>query len=142
MGVGVLLVEQNARQALAIADRGYLLENGRIVGEGSSEGLRDDPAVRRAYLGGGGNGGGNGRERAIAGTRPLSNGHGPHGHMPARGPERALGNGRVTHRQDTARHDLQGTAGTAGRARRRCNRTGRRPPPRRRPTKHPQGARR
>jgi acyl-CoA reductase-like NAD-dependent aldehyde dehydrogenase/ABC-type branched-subunit amino acid transport system ATPase component len=106
MGVGVLLVEQNARQALAIADRGYLLENGRIVGEGSSEGLRDDPAVRRAYLGGGGHGGGNGRERAIAGTRPLSNGHGPRGHMPARSPERALGDGRVTHRQETARHDL------------------------------------
>ena len=51
LGVGVLLVEQNARAALAIADRGYLLENGRIVGEGSSSGLRDDPAVRQAYLG-------------------------------------------------------------------------------------------
>ncbi len=36
LGVGVLLVEQNARAALAIADRGYLLENGRIVGEGSA----------------------------------------------------------------------------------------------------------
>ena len=53
LGVGVLLVEQNARQGLAIASRGYLLENGRIVGEGPAAQLQDDPAVRRAYLGGG-----------------------------------------------------------------------------------------
>ena len=53
-GVGVLLVEQNARQSLAIADRGYLIETGRIVGEGRAADLRDDPAVRRAYLGGAG----------------------------------------------------------------------------------------
>jgi branched-chain amino acid transport system ATP-binding protein len=51
-GVGVLVVEQNARQSLAIADRGYLIETGRIVGEGRAADLRDDPAVRRAYLGG------------------------------------------------------------------------------------------
>jgi branched-chain amino acid transport system ATP-binding protein len=51
-GVSVLLVEQNARQSLAIADRGYLIETGRIVGEGAAADLRDDPAVRRAYLGG------------------------------------------------------------------------------------------
>jgi branched-chain amino acid transport system ATP-binding protein len=51
-GVSVLLVEQNARQSLAIADRGYLIETGRIVGEGRAIDLRDDPAVRRAYLGG------------------------------------------------------------------------------------------
>jgi len=51
-GVSVLLVEQNARQSLAIADRGYLIETGRIVGEGRASDLRDDPAVRRAYLGG------------------------------------------------------------------------------------------
>jgi len=51
-GVGVLLVEQNARQSLKIADRGYLIESGRIVGEGSAAVLRDDPAVQRAYLGG------------------------------------------------------------------------------------------
>ena len=37
-GIGVLLVEQNARRSLAIADRGYLIENGRIVGEGSGGG--------------------------------------------------------------------------------------------------------
>ena len=53
-GVSVLLVEQNARQSLAIADRGYLIETGRIVGEGRATDLRDDPAVRRAYLGGAG----------------------------------------------------------------------------------------
>jgi branched-chain amino acid transport system ATP-binding protein len=50
-GVGILLVEQNAKQGLAIADRGYLIETGRIVGQGSAQSLRDDPAVQRAYLG-------------------------------------------------------------------------------------------
>ncbi|MBP7670591.1 MAG: ABC transporter ATP-binding protein [Ferrovibrio sp.] len=50
-GIGVLLVEQNARRSLAIADRGYLIEQGRIVGSGSAASLRDDPAVQRAYLG-------------------------------------------------------------------------------------------
>lgn len=52
LGMGVLLVEQNAKQSLAIADRGYLLETGRIVGEGTARELSDSPAVRRAYLGG------------------------------------------------------------------------------------------
>jgi branched-chain amino acid transport system ATP-binding protein len=51
-GVGMLLVEQNARQSLRIADRGYLIETGRIVGEGTAEVLRSDPAVQRAFLGG------------------------------------------------------------------------------------------
>jgi branched-chain amino acid transport system ATP-binding protein len=51
-GAGILLVEQNARQALAIADRGYLLENGRIVGEGPAASLAGDAAVQKAYLGG------------------------------------------------------------------------------------------
>ena len=50
-GLGILLVEQNAKRSLAIADRGYLIENGRIVGEGGARALRDDPTVRRAYLG-------------------------------------------------------------------------------------------
>lgn len=50
-GVSVLLVEQNVRQALAGADRGYVLENGRIVLEGRAPGLADHPKVRRAYLG-------------------------------------------------------------------------------------------
>jgi branched-chain amino acid transport system ATP-binding protein len=50
-GIGILLVEQNARQSLAIADRGYLLETGRIVGHDSASALAADPAVQRAYLG-------------------------------------------------------------------------------------------
>ncbi len=51
-GVGILLVEQNARQSLAIADRAYLLENGRIVGQGRAQDMLHDPAVQAAYLGG------------------------------------------------------------------------------------------
>ncbi|WP_425052183.1 ABC transporter ATP-binding protein [Psychromarinibacter sp. S121] len=51
-GLGMLLVEQNARQSLAIADRGYLLENGQIVHEDRADALLNDPAVQRAYLGG------------------------------------------------------------------------------------------
>lgn len=50
-GMGVLLVEQNARQSLAIADRGYLIENGQITGAGSAVDLANDPAVQKAYLG-------------------------------------------------------------------------------------------
>ena len=51
-GVGVLLVEQNVKQSLAICDRAYLLETGRITGEGSAEALANDQMVLRAYLGG------------------------------------------------------------------------------------------
>ncbi|CAN5232724.1 ABC transporter ATP-binding protein [soil metagenome] len=51
-GISVLLVEQNARRSLAIADRGYLIENGRITGSGAAASLAGDPAVQRAYLGG------------------------------------------------------------------------------------------
>ena len=51
-GPAILLVEQNARQSLAIADRGYVIENGRNAGEGSALELADDPAIQRAYLGG------------------------------------------------------------------------------------------
>lgn len=51
-GLGVLLVEQNAKQSLTIADRGYLIETGRIVGSGTGAALKEDPAVQRAYLGG------------------------------------------------------------------------------------------
>lgn len=51
-GLGVLLVEQNAKQSLAIADRGYLLENGEITGEDQADALLSDPAVQAAYLGG------------------------------------------------------------------------------------------
>jgi branched-chain amino acid transport system ATP-binding protein len=52
-GLGILLVEQNAKQSLKIADRGYLIESGRIVGEGTGAALAHDPAVQRAYLGAG-----------------------------------------------------------------------------------------
>jgi branched-chain amino acid transport system ATP-binding protein len=50
-GLGILLVEQNARQSLAIADRGYLLENAHIIGEDDAASLANDPAVQKAYLG-------------------------------------------------------------------------------------------
>ena len=50
-GVGILLVEQNARLSLKVADRGYLIESGRIVGSGTGAALKEDPAVQRAYLG-------------------------------------------------------------------------------------------
>jgi branched-chain amino acid transport system ATP-binding protein len=50
-GVTILLVEQNARAALSIADRGYVLETGRVVLEGSSEDLLANRDVQRAYLG-------------------------------------------------------------------------------------------
>lgn len=51
--IGILLVEQNAKQSLAIADRGYLLENTRITHEDSAANLATDPAVQKAYLGAG-----------------------------------------------------------------------------------------
>ena len=50
-GVTVFLVEQNANQALKLADRGYVLEHGRIVMEGSGQELLADARVREAYLG-------------------------------------------------------------------------------------------
>jgi branched-chain amino acid transport system ATP-binding protein len=50
-GVTILLVEQMASVALALADRAYVLENGRIVLSGTGAELADDPEVRRAYLG-------------------------------------------------------------------------------------------
>jgi branched-chain amino acid transport system ATP-binding protein len=52
-GVSVLLVEQNARLALGIADRGYVIETGQIVVEGSSDDLLNNEDVRRAYMGSG-----------------------------------------------------------------------------------------
>ena len=50
-GTTVFLVEQNANQALRIAHRGYVLENGRIVMDGAASELLESPAVRSAYLG-------------------------------------------------------------------------------------------
>jgi branched-chain amino acid transport system ATP-binding protein len=50
-GLTILLIEQNARAALAVADRGYVLETGQIVLEGTSAELCDNREVQRAYLG-------------------------------------------------------------------------------------------
>ena len=50
-GTTVLLVEQNAKKALSIADRGYVLETGRIVLEGNAKDLLDNEQVKKAYLG-------------------------------------------------------------------------------------------
>jgi branched-chain amino acid transport system ATP-binding protein len=51
-GVAVLMVEQNARQALNVADRAYVLETGMVILEGSAKELAADERVQRAYLGG------------------------------------------------------------------------------------------
>ena len=51
-GTTILLVEQNARAALEVADRGYVLETGKIVTSGSGSELLDSPAIKKAYLGG------------------------------------------------------------------------------------------
>jgi branched-chain amino acid transport system ATP-binding protein len=50
-GVTILLVEQNAKLALQISHRGYVMESGRIVLSGAATSLLDDPQVRHAYLG-------------------------------------------------------------------------------------------
>ena len=50
-GKTILLVEQNARQALQVADRGYVMERGRIVLTGSGQELLNTPEVRQTYLG-------------------------------------------------------------------------------------------
>lgn len=51
-GTTILLVEQNAHKALKVADRGYVLETGRIIAEGKASELLEDDSVRMAYLGG------------------------------------------------------------------------------------------
>ena len=51
-GVGILMVEQNAKQALAIADRGYVLVNGKNNREGTGKELLNNPEVRKSFLGG------------------------------------------------------------------------------------------
>lgn len=51
-GTTILIVEQNARMVLQFASRGYVLENGRLVLEGRSEELLENPQVKKAYLGG------------------------------------------------------------------------------------------
>jgi branched-chain amino acid transport system ATP-binding protein len=51
-GTTILLVEQNAQMALSVADRGYVLETGKIVSTGTGAALLNDEAVKKAYLGG------------------------------------------------------------------------------------------
>jgi ABC-type branched-subunit amino acid transport system ATPase component len=50
-GVTILLVDQMAALALAVADRGYVLESGRIIRDGASAALVEDPELEAAYLG-------------------------------------------------------------------------------------------
>ena len=50
-GVTILLVEQNARAALSIAEQGYIMENGRIVLDGQAKALLNNPDVQEFYLG-------------------------------------------------------------------------------------------
>ena len=50
-GITILLVEQNAKMALSIADRAYVLETGRITMEGDAKELLNNEQVRKAYLG-------------------------------------------------------------------------------------------
>ena len=66
-GVAVFLVEQNVQAALTLAHRAYILESGRVAGEGSGPALLHDPHVRRAYLG----------PLAAAGMRAASPGRTP-----------------------------------------------------------------
>jgi len=51
-GVGIILVEQNSRMALKLANRGYVMEGGKIVLEGTSKNLMENEQVKEAYLGG------------------------------------------------------------------------------------------
>ena len=50
-GTTVLLVEQNAKKALSIADRAYVLETGKIVLDGDAKELMNDDSIKKAYLG-------------------------------------------------------------------------------------------
>ncbi|MBV7408562.1 ABC transporter ATP-binding protein [Maritimibacter sp. DP1N21-5] len=83
-GIGILLVEQNAKASLAIADRGYLLENTEVIHEDTGANLARDPAVQKAYLGGAGAKNGATRGRAEAPTTgPVA---APTTPRPAKGP--------------------------------------------------------
>lgn len=50
-GITILLVEQNAKMALSVADRGYVLENGKIAMSGDAKELLNDERIKKAYLG-------------------------------------------------------------------------------------------
>jgi branched-chain amino acid transport system ATP-binding protein len=54
LGITILLVEQNAAVALSVADRGYVLENGRVVLDGDATRLKNHPDIQEFYLGGAG----------------------------------------------------------------------------------------
>ena len=54
LGVTILLVEQNARAALSVASHGYIMEQGKVVLDGSADELRDNEDVKEFYLGGAG----------------------------------------------------------------------------------------
>jgi branched-chain amino acid transport system ATP-binding protein len=51
-GLSIFMVEQSAQQALSIAHRGFVLQNGRLVLQGAAKELLEDPRIRDAYLGG------------------------------------------------------------------------------------------
>uniref|UniRef100_UPI0025962733 ABC transporter ATP-binding protein n=1 Tax=uncultured Maritimibacter sp. TaxID=991866 RepID=UPI0025962733 len=80
-GIGILLVEQNAKASLAISDRGYLLENTEIIHEDAAASLAKDPAVQKAYLGGAAAKGGAGKAKPQANAMPA-----PSAPRPAKGP--------------------------------------------------------
>jgi branched-chain amino acid transport system ATP-binding protein len=67
-GLTILLVEQNVSAALAIADRGYVLANGRVTAEGSGQALLEDARITEAYLGSGDRE----PERAVQGVRAVA----------------------------------------------------------------------
>jgi branched-chain amino acid transport system ATP-binding protein len=50
-GLAIMLVEQNVAQSLDVADRAYVLENGRFAISGAAASVREDPELKRAYLG-------------------------------------------------------------------------------------------
>ena len=50
-GIGILMTDHNVRETLAVTDRAYIINNGRIFRSGSPESLGNDPEVRRVYLG-------------------------------------------------------------------------------------------
>lgn len=66
LGISILLVEQSAAAALAIADYGYVIENGRVVLDGDAARLRDHADIKEFYLGHAGGQGGDGKRRSYA----------------------------------------------------------------------------
>ena len=89
-GIGILLVEQNAKGSLAIADRGYVLENGRITHGASAGELREDPSVQQAYLGAA-KGKGGGQAKPLDGVQGTADAP-PQGAVVARTPRPGTAN--------------------------------------------------